>query len=281
MNSLSEVETCDPYWNEDTLEFDTLRRKTPAATMQPSNRQPRKIAIVGHAPSSMSLAPYSDASWEIWGLGNAYGLMPRWDRWFELHGLDDGRKRWASDYWTWLTTDHGKPLYINAAHPDLPHAEIYPRTEVCRQFGNYFTNSVSWMLALAIQQRPASIALYGVDMAEADSSVGQAGEYQHQRPSCEYIIGFARGLGIEVIIPESSDLLKAISQYGFDTDHAILRRRMRVRDSECDKRIAAAKQQIEDAKATIWVMSGAKEERAYWWRMLALPTGAELEAVAK
>jgi hypothetical protein len=33
-------------------------------------------------------------------------------------------------------------------------------------------------------------------------------EYKYQRPNLEYLIGFARGLGIEVYIPEQSSLCK-------------------------------------------------------------------------
>ena len=47
----------------------------------------RKIAIIGKAPSSVLLGPYSDLTWEIWIL-NTLGKnkeVPRWDRQFELH----------------------------------------------------------------------------------------------------------------------------------------------------------------------------------------------------
>ena len=49
----------------------------------------------------------------------------------------------------------------------------------------------------------------GVDMAMET-------EYQHQRPCCEYLIGLARGTGIQVDVPETSSLLKSPWLYGYD-----------------------------------------------------------------
>jgi hypothetical protein len=93
----------------------------------------------------------------------------------------------------------------------------FPADGLKRRWGTYFTNSISWMLAYAIAQVEwavgdgAEIGIYGVDMA-VGGSVG--GEYAFQRPSCEYFIGVARGMGIDVTIAPASDLLKAADVYG-------------------------------------------------------------------
>ena len=42
----------------------------------------RKIAILGSASSSLSLAPFGDSSWEIWALGQE---TRRVSRFFEIH----------------------------------------------------------------------------------------------------------------------------------------------------------------------------------------------------
>lgn len=197
----------------------------------------KKIAIVAKAPSTRDQAPYDDDSWEIWGLGDQ--AMPgypnpikRWDRWFEIHDLDDGFRRWLPQYRDWVCQNHGKPLYINAPHPDAPHAKIYPKREVFAYFDkfltnqdgdplHYFTNSVSWMLALAIYEGATEIGIYGVDMAQ--HGVGLKSEYAYQRPSVELWLGIAAGKGIKVTIPKESDLLKTPHLYGFDSETNAMR----------------------------------------------------------
>lgn len=192
-------------------------------------RAVKKIAIVGKAPSSRMAAPFGDVSWEIWGLTDLYTLIPRFDRWFELHEIDPRKKGWGP-YWDWLKKDHGKPLYIREPHPELPHGIIYPKREIVTRFGSYFTNSVSWMIALAIQENATHISLYGVDMAQhAD---GVRSEYAHQRPSCEYFLGIAAGLGIKTYVHDHSDLLKTRRLYAFDSEASEMRRKWAARHKE-------------------------------------------------
>jgi hypothetical protein len=75
----------------------------------------------------------------------------------------------------------------------------------------YFTNTISYMIALAIYEEFEVIEIYGVDMA-----VGT--EYNEQRPSCEYYIGIAKGRGIDIKLPAACDLMKARHIYGFEND---------------------------------------------------------------
>jgi hypothetical protein len=41
-------------------------------------------------------------------------------------------------------------------------------------------------------------------------------EYHYQRPSCEFALGIAFGLGIKIYIPPQADLLKTVHLYGFE-----------------------------------------------------------------
>ncbi|MFA5234969.1 MAG: hypothetical protein WC390_11275 [Sulfurimonas sp.] len=181
------------------------------STLSRIRRDRRKnIAIVGKAPSSLGLAPYGDKSWQIWTLSDLVlcKQSPRYDVQFELHKIDQitGPRQPFRD---WLGRVE-KPLFVREATPDLPNATPYPKDMIVAKYGHYFTNTVSWMIALAIEMKPERIGVWGVDMACND-------EYGHQRPSCEYFLGMARGLGIEVVIPPQADLLKTSGLYGFDT----------------------------------------------------------------
>lgn len=189
----------------------------------------RKIAIVGTAPTSYGLAPFQDESWEIWGTSRLYQQIPRWDVWFELHELDTIGKGWMTDEQSRVNgrashleylSQQGHPIYLQREEPErIPSGIAYPLEEVRQhladRFGStedYFTNHIAYMIALALFVGAEEIGLYGVDMAMDD-------EYAYQRPSCEYLIGLARGAGIKVHIPRESDLLKAMLLYGYDDDN--------------------------------------------------------------
>lgn len=195
---------------------DSASQEQAAIDSKPAEKPPRKIAIVGKATSSMMLAPYDDDSWEIWVLSDCFKFVPRITRSFEIHDYDTGCHRWKKEYTDWLKANIPK-LVVHSAHPDLPGAMVYPWKKVLEEFLPYFTNSVSWMLALAMLEGCSEIGIYGVDMAQSDPATGRNGEYEHQRPSCEYFIGLAQGIGIKVTIPPQSDLLKARKLYAYES----------------------------------------------------------------
>jgi len=95
------------------------------------------------------------------------------------------------------------PIYMQRHHEDIPNSVAFPIELFREVFGDYFTCTASYMIAMAIYEGYEEIHIYGVDMA-ADT------EYASQRPSCEYFIGIAEGKGIKVVIPLDSDLLKTL-----------------------------------------------------------------------
>ena len=212
----------------------------------PVPRKTLKVAIVGKAPASQQLAPYGDESWEIWSLSDAPKEIPRWSRHFELHDIEGNtagdprtRKDKWGPYWEFLKKDHGKPVYIQRPHPEVPHGIVFPMHEVKSAFPAYFTNTVSWLIAYAIcigcqddESQPllTDLALYGVDMAQ--HGIDGRSEYAHQRPSCEFFLGIAAGKGIRVHVPDSSDLLKARRLYAFDSDGGEFAAKMKARRKE-------------------------------------------------
>lgn len=182
----------------------------------------RKVAIVGTSPQNSHLAPYNDPTWEIWGISRMYLQVPRWDRWYELHRFEELCRTWAPGqddveaesrkaYTEWLSRDHGKPIYVQPGIEGAgPSLKPYPIQEIVTAFRPYFTNQVSYMIAHAITElQPGDVlGVWGVDMAMTE-------EFREQRPSCEYFLGIAEGKGIEVVIPDQSNLLKAKALYGF------------------------------------------------------------------
>lgn len=203
----------------------------------------KKIAIVGTAPTSSHLAPYDNPEWEVWVLNKTWMQENRWNRLYEIHGVDFLKQK-HPDQWHWLTQmqDGKRPIVMQEVHPEIKGSQRFDLQRTIDRFGQYFTNSVSYMIADAIFEQPEEIGIWGVDMALGGKSGSD--EYAAQRPSCEYLIGCARGAGIKVHVPKESDLLKCKQMYGYmiDTGHYPYKHKMR--DAELLERMNKAQQEI-------------------------------------
>lgn len=189
----------------------------------PPEEAPQRVLIVGSA-HGWETAPFHDPSWSVWSLSRMYHHIPRWSAWFELHPWDrlcerlDGKtpeveqQRNRQEYQRWLMQDHGRPIFMQENRPEVPGCVRFPLEAIKGAFPfPYFTNSVGYMLALAILQGAKEIGIWGIDMATQE-------EYTTQRPGVEYWVGVAVGAGIKVTIPELSDLCKSRVLYGYGDD---------------------------------------------------------------
>lgn len=197
-----------------------------------------KVAILGFV-QHYKQAPFNDPSFEIWGLNELYQFIPRWDRWFEIHSrslYENDRNR---------TSEHVNklkamtcPLYMHKHWDDIPASVPYPMDAICQMFPNpcpearpYLTNSITYMILLAIAEGFQELHLYGVDMSHSS-------EYAQQRPSCEWAVGIAQGRGIKVYVPSESDLLKCLFLYGYEEEAArAFDRKMAAREAEMSQNI--------------------------------------------
>lgn len=180
----------------------------------------KQIAIVGLSPSTHDDAPYDDPEWELWGLPWDEGKYPYFDRLFEMHPLELLRKPEARRPPGYEDRLRGldSTLYMQREYEDIPNATAYPIDKVCNFLGvDYFNSSIAYLLALAIAEpsnwleRSNKIGIWGVDMADLEPQPGDlsyVSEFAYQRPNMEYLIGYARGKGIEVYIPQESPLTK-------------------------------------------------------------------------
>jgi len=199
----------------------------------------KKLAIVGFAPTR-DQAPFSDPTWEIWGLNDLHRGIPNYTRWFDIHTIENietdvvaGRTSNAVRKTNIPETALENmgisglaklkcPVYMQNVTQAVPNSLRFPLEEMLKTYtargltgARYFTNSISYMLAYALYEGLAcghqwdEIHIYGVDMA-----VGP--EYTAQRPSCEYWIGIAEGMGVKVYIPDASDLCKTAFLYAYE-----------------------------------------------------------------
>lgn len=209
-------------------------------------RRKDKVAIVGFAPHNV-LTPFDSDEWELWGINRLHAVLPgkQWARWFELHALDDyvdDKGQRDEQHFGFLRSFPGD-LYIRPAdigQHGLVNAQPFPLDSLLAEFVPYFTNTISYLVALAIQMGFEEIGLWGVDMAQDHALQMEFGE---QRPSVEYFLGVAAGRGIKVTIPDGADLLTAAYLYGFG-EPSPLRGKLEWRLRELDGRKQQLKAQI-------------------------------------
>jgi hypothetical protein len=199
---------------------------------------------------------------DLWGMNALYKVAADkdWDAWFQLHDIKKHHADDLEEHIEFLRSGDFSVFLWDKELEKFPmdNGIAYPREDMVSVFGSYFTNTVSWMVAIAIALGYRHIGIYGIDMA-------QDSEYGSQRPSCEYFIGWAKGMGIEITIPETSDLLKSPFLYGFE-DASIMRAKMEGRLKELQGRIQATQQQRDTAQAGFFQLQGAIEDLQYWMK---------------
>lgn len=249
-----------------------------------------KVAIVGFADGHRDAAPADTSEFEIWGLNRLFQVMKRpWTAWFDIHDLGatygDGRPGGRDEQWIEFARGFAGPVYVRGQDVGLAqswgvkNAVPYPLDAVLAEFPRYFTNSISYMIALSLLVGHTELHVYGVDMAQ-DSLMNA--EYGHQRPSCEFFLGAAMGRGVQVVLPVGSDLLKSSHLYGVEDDTGFqLKNRARMQElggrkeqmkqemANLDAQIAAIQAKKQQVFAGVNQLDGAMQQVAYQMRQLS------------
>lgn len=187
----------------------------------------KKIALIGSAPSSVHIAPYDNPEWEVWACSpGSYGIARNVKRFFELHRYEPGQPWFSEGYCDFLQNFEGT-LYVSQADPRLPNSTVIPWNALVEKYGPYFfTSSLAWMIAMAIEEGATTIGLWGVDMAATE-------EYGYQRAGCQYFAMLAKSMGIEFGVPPESDLLRPAPLYGVgECSHSFIKNLARQRELE-------------------------------------------------
>jgi hypothetical protein len=223
-----------------------------------------RVALVGTCPSSRMLAPYANGDWEIWACspGNAFGLLPRVTRWFEIHGdlgwAESGE--WgASKYVDWLNEQDFTVYAQNREY--IKKAIPYPLDEMIAKHSLYFfTSTFAYMMALAIAEGAEEIGLFGIDMTLPN-------EYSDQRPAMQHFIVMCMAIGIKIGAPDESDIMRPPPLYGYvdATPHG---RKLQVYTTELEEKLKEAqrvKRQAElDAATFEGALGGIDYARRVW-----------------
>ena len=154
-------------------------------------------------------APWMEKDVERWAGASFYKyhkkLARHITRWFEIHPNPE-RLRMG---WLAWAIENQPACELQEPHPELENSSAYPIEKITNRFGRYFTSTVSYMIASAIDAGASEISLFGVDMKGKK-------EYIRQRACCEYLIGLARGMGIDVYVHDRSPMLQFKHLYGYE-----------------------------------------------------------------
>jgi hypothetical protein len=232
----------------------------------------KKLALVGSAPSSRTLAPFQDKSWFIWACSPPNADLPRIDLWFELHG-DLGwpeNADWAAPYLQWLNS---RPFPVFAQDQSyIPRAWTFPYQDLIARFSErFFTSTFAWQIAYALTKpNIKEIALYGIDMATQD-------EWARQKPHFHHFLDLATRAGIKITAPHESDILQPAPLYGYYESTA-MGRKIAVRKLELEQRVAENRRMEKDAQSNLQHLFGALENMNYYSSVWA---GHRVEKIVK
>lgn len=227
------------------MEENVAEKKVETEKVQTKNE---KVIILGTA-QTMQDAPFEDESFDIWAVGTAmtHGkkLVPRVDKIFELHT----KARWEMR--TFVYNERECPVMMQEHFPEVPKSIPFPKDMILKKYREYFTNSISWMIALAVEEGYKEIHLYGVHMATVS-------EYAYEMPSCEYYIGVAEGKGVKCYVPPAADMVKANRLYGYE-EPSEFEQRVKHHKNDLQKRAAQAQQQYNEISAALQQFHGAMD----------------------
>lgn len=167
-----------------------------------------KLAIVGMAPT-WTHAPFDDPTYDLWGFNHLFldlddDQLSRFTAWFELHNPDHFVAK-PSTRRLWLREVHPFDLYLHDQEIADEYGGIpFPKREIEFGFrrGGYHASSFDWLLACALlppkqYDRIDFYGLYGLTSGEPPSA----------RACLEYWCGVAEGQGVDVHVPNETEVL--------------------------------------------------------------------------
>ena len=236
----------------------------------------KPLCIIGTA-STCGDAPYGEVeadgsfTYDIWGINTALvnDKVDRMDVCFEMHP----KRYWGLQTVTDRLTDFDKRVVMQGHYDQIPKSEAYPREAIKKKYqldvmgdNIYVTNTITWMLLMALEEGYTDISLYGIHMAHDT-------EYAYQRASCSWVLGIIHGWILDgkpykLTIPPQSELLKAEYEYGFDEPTKAMQY-LAGRKQGMQAGIDQASSQIKSLEISKWKTEGALSETVHIYEKLA------------
>jgi len=237
----------------------------------------KTVTILGKAPS-IEFVDFTRPG-EFWALNDMHRTLDasKCQRWFQMHRPGSGEGYLDEQgHLDWLEegVEEGQILYMIKQYPQFPSSVPYPFAEVvdnvCPNKQPYFTNSIDYMVCLAILYKYDIINFFGVDLI-MDAEHTEEGEFHRMRQSLEFYIGLAMGRGAQVNMHEWSSLLRADRIYGYDEKVRGTETLIKDVDAGMDRvkeQQAEAKKGLDDALASYHTAEGYLQAMTKFKEML-------------
>lgn len=222
-------------------------------------KKAKKLCILGTA-STLGSTPWDKKEYDYWGCSPVITHEPaqgkRIDVLFELHHME----YWGQEAVSKRLNDSNVPIFMLKETPFIKNSITYPIKEIQEEIKNvylkkYFTNTIAYMIALAILMGYERIELYGVHMS-AKLKDGDD-EYERQKPCCEAWLAYGAGKDVEMLIPDESDIFKCPIMYGYDNKDSLYykvlgrRKGLLKGKTELQQKIRAAEKQLAQQEGAI------------------------------
>ena len=163
---------------------------------------------------------------ETWGVNDIILRRDQLSMCFHMHDMDwIRRKEWSA---LKLIIEKAKkfsiPIMTTKVYDWIPTSVAFPIDDIVNKFkANYYGSSIDYMITLAMYW-----GIYGTGERDFDTinifgcNMVLKGEYAQQKPSLEFWIGMAMGLGykVNIIAGKHSAILKTYDKkmYGYNID---------------------------------------------------------------
>jgi len=194
----------------------------------------RKIAIVGNG-LTRDRAPFDDDTYEIWTTGSVAPMLPRVTDIYDIH-TDDAIQPIDK------LNIPGARVWMQDEREDVPMSRVFPIYHLEDRFGKVFNCSMTMMLGKAILEAD-EIRIYGVDFAE--------GYEPAYRVTFVYLLGLARGMGVNVYIEPGSLVFHDWPTYQYDMSDPV--------ESKIKENLAAWRRDIDSLESRAQYLRGATE----------------------
>ena len=146
-----------------------------------------------------------DSGWERWTIGPGGKDVHNWERLFEIH------RTWPDDFKDYLNDLRAveAPQEIWSLVPIIgaKSNKVINRDYLFEKYGRmFFSSSITYCIALAIEESPSDIGLWGIDLESGE-------EYISQFVGCKFFLTLARLAGINVHLPTDCGLLRDLNPY--------------------------------------------------------------------
>ena len=233
-----------------------------------------KILILGTTPTRMA-GPIDDPEWEVWTIGPGGKDHHRWDMLFEVHHIwPEEFKDYINDLSLvkapqkvvtldpapvlierWLdthgTTAEKRQELKDHIKGDWASNVVFPRQQMFDRYYRrmWFSSSISYCIAMAIERQPTDIGLFGIDLESGE-------EYISQFEGAAHFIDVARMRGINVHMPGGCGLERDINPYP-DRYETHLATTFEKKHNWLSMAVAQLEPQLEAQKAEFYRQEGA------------------------